>query len=296
MIEVILITAVLRSKNLPYIFENIKTTFKEYKEISVMWSLCFDMYNSEIDNDIIENIIKQCIDENIRISVYYQGLPGIANYGGNLFNKPLSDLKCKSYPTSNPFLYILDDDNILSSNFPKFLINMNESKETNQYSVWWTNMVDEFGSHYFARNADALAYREGFGRNKGFRIIHPCASLDPSQMISTLDFILEMGGFAGSRDYDYKFMTRIYYDPRFQNKIWYQGNDPWIRNGKFISSTTYHNALVKRTDIVDTINSIDKDSIEDSYIKVHVNDKNFIIPLNNKQLKEILKIAKNYKI
>lgn len=295
MIELILITAVLRTENLLYILENLKNVFKDYKDIiEPMWVLSFDKFNAKIDNNIISKITKECTESGIRISVYYQGDPNKENYGGTLFNLPLQDLKNHTYTESNPFVYILDDDNILSLYFPKYLIKISED---HKHQVWWTNMVDEHGSQYFSRHADALAYRQGVGINEGYRIIHPCASLDPSGMISKLNFILEIGGFGTTRYYDYDFMNNILqYNPKFTNVVNYQADEPWMRNKDFISSTTYHNALVKRSDIEETIEDIKANSVEDSYIKVHVGCHYYIIPLNNKQLKEILKIAKNFKI
>jgi len=294
MIQIILITAVLRTKNLLYILENLKNVFKDYKSIiEPMWVLCFDKFNAKIDKTIISKITKECTASGIRISIYYQGEPNKENYGGTLFNLPLKDLKNHTYMNSNPFVYILDDDNILSTSFPRFLQTIDKLPE---YSLYWMNMVDEFGSHRFARYADALAYRQGTGVNSNYRVIHPCASLDPSQFITKLDFILDIGGFTGERSYDYDFMNNLYYNPKFQNVVWYQGNKPWIRDNTYHSSTCYHNALVKRSDIADTIRDIEKDDLEDSYIKVHVKSHNYIIPLNNKQLKEILKVAQNYKI
>lgn len=293
-IQLILITAVLRTENLPYILENLVTVFKNYKDsIEPMWVLSFDKYNATIDNSLIHDLTEKCVSEDIRISVYYQGDPDKENYGGTLFNLPLQDLKNHVYQTDDPFVYILDDDNILSSYFPQHIIDI--SKDT-RHKMWWTNMIDEFGSHYFSRHADALAFREGTGINEGYRIIHPCASLDPSGMILKLDFLLSLGGFETTRDYDYKFMSRMYNDSTFVNTIGFQANNPWMRNKDYIASTTYHNGLVKRSDIEHTIEDIKNDDIEDSYIKVHNKDHYFIIPLNNKQLKEILKIAKNYKI
>ena len=297
MIQLILITAVLRTNNLYYILENLKTVFEKYKEsIEPMWVLCFDKYNSDIKSFDVQDIIDKCVKYDIRISLYYQGESGHANYGGALFNNPLQDLKNHYYQNSNPFLYVLDDDNIISTSFPEYLLKISNDK---QHILWWTNMVDEFGSQFFSRHADALAYREGKPgtKNEHFRVIHPCASLDPSGMITTLDFVLSVGGFAAKRDYDYDFMNKVCFKKEYEDRISYQADYPWIRNGKFYTSTTYHNALVKRSDIEETINDITPDTPEDSYIKVHVGEKHFyIIPLNNKQLKEILKIAKNYKI
>lgn len=297
MIELILITAVLRTQNLFYILENLKTVLIPYKDkIEPMWALCFDKYNADINQDVVKKITKSCVDAGIRISIYYQGEKDKENYGGALFNLPLQDLKNHNYQTSDPFIYILDDDNILSTSFPKYLISISTDYS---HQIWWTNMVDEHGSQYFSRNADALAFRNGKPGtvNENYRIIHPCASLDPSGMITKLNFVLSTGGFASRRDYDYAFMNKIYYDSNFENMISFQGDDPWLRNGRFYSSTTYHNALVKRSDIDETIADIKPDTPEDSYIKVHVGENHYyIIPLNNKQLKEILKIARNYKI
>ena len=202
-------------------------------------------------------------------------------------NAPLQDLKDKIYQDANPLVYVLDDDNIIHPNFVHYI----KTHCLDNERTHWLNMLDEHGSHRFVRYADRLAYLQGTGNNEGYRIIHPCASCDPSQLVIRLNTLLNIGGFAAQIDYDYNFMNKLYNNYNGLNDTMeYQGTHPWLRNGEFYLSC-YHNGLVTNELIKETKDTLEEkfsEVLEDSYIRIHVADKNFILPLTNAEVLKIL--------
>ena len=288
MTDILLVTAVLRPKNLQAIANNIAYRFKNETELHPVWVWCFDQYNADMSPLDIKRAEVCCLENDISYVMYYQGKEGQANYGGELMNGPLQDLKKRVYKDSNPLVYILDDDNIIHPNF----IDTVKKMCLNNENTLWMNMLDEFGSHRFVRYADRLAYLPGTGRNQGFRIIHPCASCDPSQLVIRLNTLLDLGGFDNTRDYDYKFMNKIYRNENGldQNMI-FQGTTPWLRDNDFYMSC-YHNGLVTNEMVDEAIKDLEEnfsETKEDSYIKVHTKNHSFVLGVSNKALLELLK-------
>lgn len=284
----ILITPVLRTDNLIKIGRNIIKTFEKEEYIKPHWVMCFDRYHADMDPLKIKTLEVLCLKHKLNYSIYAQGEDKDANYGGALMNKPLQDLKRKMYKDDNPYVYILDDDNILSPNILCYMHNKVMSDETG--CIWWLNMLDEYGAHRFSRRIDRLAGVKGAGVNQGYYVIHPCASCDPSQVIIKLDTILELGGYGSTRMYDYDFMNKILMNEKnIQPKVRYQGDASNIRDSSFYISC-YHNGLVSSDEITKTIQDINanKYPLEDSYIHVHVGNHMYNLPMDNGKLKDIL--------
>ena len=288
MTDILLVTAVLRTENLCPIAKNIAERFKGETELRPVWVLCFDKYNADMSPLNIKKAEVICLENNISYVMYYQGEEGKENYGGGLMNGPLQDLKNNIYKDSNPLVYVLDDDNIIH---PNFIATVKEHCLSNDNPLWM-NMVDEFGSHRFVRYADRLAYLPGTGRNKGYRIIHPCASCDPSQLVIRLDMLLSIGGFDNTRDYDYKFMNKIYRnDGGLDEKMIYQGTTPWMRDNNFFISC-YHNGLVTNKMIDEAAKDLEEnfsETKEKSYIKIHTKNHSFVLGITNNALLKLLK-------
>jgi len=287
MTDILLVTAVVRTENLYPIAKNIATRFKDEKELHPVWVLCFDQYNSDMSPLNIKRAEVVCLENDISYVMYYQGKEGQDNYGGELMNGPLQDLKNRVYKDSNPLVYVLDDDNIIH---PNFIDTVKEYCIGNERPLWM-NMVDEFGSQRFVRYADRLAFIDGVGNNKGYRIIHPCASCDPSQLVIRLNTLLSIGGFENTRDYDYKFMNKIYRNEQnIDRDMIYQGNKPWMRNNNFFISC-YHNGLVTskmREEAAKDLRENFSETKEDSYIKIHTKNHSFVLGITNNALLKLL--------
>ena len=119
--DILLVTAVLRMENLPYIARNIVKTFDNEKELRPVWVLCIDKYNSNYTQLDVKRLEVYLLENNIEYHIFFEGEKGKENYGGTLMNEPLKKLKETKYKSINPFVIVLDDDNILSDNFLKFI-------------------------------------------------------------------------------------------------------------------------------------------------------------------------------
>lgn len=294
--DLVLLTAALRLDNLKYIGENIYNIFKNEKDIIPTWIICIDQYNYIGDIEYLKKYLCDFYNKtNITYGIYYQGKKNTKNYGGALFNEPLKDLKNNYFINSDPLVYILDDDNFLNKNIISYIkTNCIDSI----YNVWWLNMLDEYGTQRFVREIDRLANIKGTGSNTGYAVIHPAASLDPSQLIIHLDFLIAVGGFSDAYTYDYDFMNNIFTKKDFDKNIAYTNTR--FRDENFIINS-YHNGLYNENIIDELLKFYEinmksnKNEIpDDSYLRIHIKDKFICLPLDNKQLPVLLKYYNAY--
>jgi hypothetical protein len=288
MTDILLVTAALRINNLKYIAKNIKDVFANENDIRPVWLICYDQYNSNVTSEDIDYLKQYCKENNIEEHTFMEGKPNQENYGGELMNGPLHYMKDNFYQNSNPFVLVLDDDNILTKNLLMFI---KKYCLTNEWT-WWLNMLDEFGAQRFSRSIDRLAYIKGTGINEGHNIIHRCATCDPSQLLIRLDTLLVLGGFAANRYYDFAFMSHFYNNSYgIDKRTGYQGNISNVPNDTFYISC-YHNGLVTPEMIKETLNDLPSQEYDDSYIRVHVGKHNYNIQLDKEQLEILLKYCK----
>ena len=283
--DILLVTAVLRPKNLPYIAKNIVSTFKDETELHPVWVICIDKYNSNYSKLEIKKLEVYLLENNIDYEIFYQGEEGKENYGGALMNEPLKHLKETRYSNGmNPFVLVLDDDNILSPNLLKF---MHDFCMTNEFT-WWLNMVDECGTQRFCRKCDRLAF---IFSEKGYNVIHRCSTFDPSQMLIRLDTLLCLGGFGDTRFYDFDMMNNFYnnvYD--VDRRLHLQGDLTPVLPSTDLYMSCYHNGLVTPEMIDKTVKDINEHNFqyEDSYIRVHVGDNMYTVQMPAEDLIPLL--------
>ena len=226
---------------------------------------------------------------NIEYHIFLEGEKGKENYGGTLMNEPLKKLKETKYKSINPFVIVLDDDNILSDNFLKFI---HENCMNNEFT-WWLNMLDECGTQRFARKCDRLAYVPSSSGK--YNIIHRCSTFDPSQMLFRLDTLLCLGGFGNTRFYDFEMMNNFYnnvYD--VDRRLHLQGDFTPILPNTDLYMSCFHNGLVTPAMIDKTINDINNNefSYEDSYLRIHVGENMYTIQV---PAKELIPLLEKYK-
>lgn len=286
--DILLVTAALRVDNLKYIAKNIKDVFANEDTIRPVWLICYDQYNSHVTRESIDSLKQYCKENNIEEHTFMEGKPNQENYGGGLMNGPLRYMKETFYKNSNPFVLVLDDDNILSENFLRFV----KSHCMDNEFTWWLNMLDEYGAQRFCRKIDRLAYIDGEGRGKGYKIIHRCATGDPSQLLLRLDTLLVLGGFGSQRLYDFAFMSNFLNNSfDIDNRTGYQGDQSLCPDENFYISC-YHNGLVTPKMVEETLKDLPAQEYDDSYIRVHVGKHNYNIQLDKEQLEILLKYCK----
>ena len=289
MTDILLVTAAFRLDNLLYIANNIKETFEGETELCPVWVICYDMYNSGVNDERVKILNEYCDNNNIRHAVFYQGEPKDENFGGALMNGPLKYMKEHHYKDSNPLVMVLDDDNILSKNLLMFI----KSHCLNNEFTWWLNMLDEIGAQRFSRKIDRLAGIKGYGCNEGYIIYHRCATCDPSQLLIRLDTLLVLGGFSPHAYYDFEFMQHFANNTYgLDDRTFCQGSHPNLPDHDFYISC-YHNGLVTPKMVEETLKDLPEQEYDDSYVRVHSGKHNYNIQLNKEDLEIILKYCKN---
>lgn len=281
--DIVFLTAALRIENLPYIAKNIVETFKSETTLHPVWLICIDKYNSKYTKLDIKKLEVYCLENNLDYEIFYEGDEGKENYGGTLMNGPLNHVKETRYQVMNPFVMVLDDDNILSPNLLPFI---HQHCMDNEFT-WWLNMVDECGTQRFSRKCDRLA----FIRKNEYNVIHRCSTLDPSQLLIRLNSLLALGGFGTTRFYDFEMMNHFYnntYD--IDRRLHLQGDFTPILPDSNLHMTCYHNGLVTPSMIDKTISDIENNQFdyEDSYIRVHVGKNMYTVQIPSKELIPIL--------
>ena len=74
MTTILLITPVLRTKNLLEIGKNIVERFKSAKELVPFWILAFDKYHADISDESISVIRNFCNDNSLQHHIYFEGV------------------------------------------------------------------------------------------------------------------------------------------------------------------------------------------------------------------------------
>lgn len=191
--SIILVTAALNWDNLI----NVAMSINKYKDIfkgnKLIWLVCHDKYNGHGDK---YEVIRYCNACNISIVCYDSGLPNQANYGGDIYNKPLQDLSNRlSLDPINTWIYILDDDNLVHPNlFRTFEVAI---KNTPNCRMIWMNYMIESGVIPDVRSDNAMTVN----RNNTMYNNFP----DPSCIFIRLDKLQEVGWYDSGFDYDLKF-------------------------------------------------------------------------------------------
>ena len=210
--SLIMMTAALRLQNIPDIANSIEYAYefnKEYlKNIPLTWCICIDKYNADLTRlDDLVKYVKEKFDNRIVIIIIYSGKENQKNYGGDMFNGPMSfavdNMKKLFGNDIHNWIYVLDDDNIvhpyLFRAFAKMTKNMPE-----RYSMIWvakirhTGMIDSPYTKYvldYAKKCDTLPS-------------YLCP--DPSQVMFDYDKIIsKYGEMLGGSDYDYKWYVPV---------------------------------------------------------------------------------------
>lgn len=276
--DIILLTACLKIENLFDIAKSIKENMAK-TTLNVIWAISIDAYNS--DNDKVQKLIPELdalLEEyGINHVFFLSGKPNQKNYGGDMFNKPLIELKKTMFKNKNAFVYILDDDNIIH---PFLFDRLNRISEFNcdNDRIYVLTCVGEYGEV-------CESYKDAFMREvvngKHYFVPYQLA-LDPSQALHTLNFIMnweyvDANGklkkgkmFPSESTYD----VNLYYFLAKKNRDCFVCYDE-IDGPKYfgIYRNSFHNGLRTKKDIEEYIDSLKESKLSSSYIVVQTNDK-----------------------
>ena len=277
----ILLTAALRFNNLIDIAKSINIKFDEYNNIfNIKWVICLDQYNGYGNYD---DCIEYLKTTNIDYKIYKSGKPNQKNYGGALFNEPLQEY-VKENNLNNPWIYILDDDNIIHPNLYKiFNICLDNEFYGNKEII--TTINKWHCGHNREINKDIHLIPNAIN------YIQEWFLFDPSQVILRYNIIEKYGFITDNELYDFYWLNMPVIQNEQNNTIWF--NEYEYSFGRHIVGT-YHNGLVHKKDIQHFIDS----NIDDLNVDVLLANINIempqSIPVLKKETKEkILELIYN---
>lgn len=271
----ILLTGTCRYDNL---YASSKLTIKEIHKyndvIDIYWLICLDSYNGSGNIELFE---KSLIDNNIKYKICYSGKPNQSNFGGDLFNIPLSNFIHENN-LDNSWIYILDDDNIIH---PRLISSFIKCANNNFYGD--KEIITFINKWDCGHNREIDDYMITYKSDKEPRL--EWFLFDPSQVIIKYSIIQKYNGIGGGILYDFYWLNYPVIDEEFKNDnvIFYKDYDNGY--GKHIV-TSYHNGLIQLNKINNFNNKNADDICFDLLIQHNDIDTPLNIPILKKETKE----------
>jgi hypothetical protein len=288
---IILLTALLRSDNLPIMLDSIKHTFGSTTEemrkngYEVLWVIVRDKYNCKPDG--VAKFYEILFNEGFPFLGFESGIEGQKNYGGDMYNVALKYL-FQTYLEQDidPWVYIFDDDNILHPLMPYFLKQCKE-RYPEARGIWMGSSCsngDIIMPHKY--NAFLAVPLEN---GECFNICKP----DPSSVLLKLTVYNENMPMCGGIDYDFRYISILCLKLYKENKlVLYNNIDVYWRN-RF---SCFHNGINKNENLlcdIENENLLIYCVTEDiSETKINKGCHRYILP--KEANKEILEIIKKY--
>lgn len=198
--HLILLTAAFRGSNLPIIAKSIgeAVTTNKYvvdNNLEVHWLVCADLTHWRGENWF--TLWGKLKDSYNNFHIHFRPVQssGDKAYGGDIYNEPLTEYVHDHALNGNPWIYILDDDNILHPNVLKYVVKVNQSFIDKEI-IWLTNM-QRTGRIDGVINED---YAMQYTKSGSFFMNFP----DPSTTIYRFQLLNKYGLYAtgGGSDYD----------------------------------------------------------------------------------------------
>ena len=251
----ILMTGSYRLDHLLHIAKTININYDEYfNYFNIYWLICKDQYN-EYGN--IDKTLDYLNKTNINYNIKNSGKPNQPNYGGDLFNIPLQEF-IEENQLDNPWVYILDDDNIIHPNLYKiFKICLDNNFYGNKEIITTINKWDLGHNREINKEIYLLQNTQG--------LIQEWFLFDPSQVILKYNIIQKYGFYSNELLYDYYWLNFPVIASEIENTIWF--NEYEYSYGRHVVGT-YHNGLVKQEDI-------------EEFLKCDINNLNIDILFSN---------------
>lgn len=252
MIDLILLTAVMNYENILTLQPIIEEKQKKFPQINLLWVICRDAFNGRGD---IGRVTESLFKSKIQWVMYDSGKEGQKNYGGDMYNAPLFDILERRYKGSDPWVYILDDDNILCDRMFYALENVyNNSKKR----IIWMHYLMSCGSMC------KVIPSESFDMNLYNGTLFYKYNPDPSALLFRGSIYKECGGFLGREDYDFT---------SCRNMCMYHYDEILYDNFYDTRYTTFHNGMRSKTQIDEVEKCINtKDT--SSALFIQINDDN----------------------
>lgn len=250
MIDLILLTAAMDYENLLKILPIIESKQKKFPNINILWVICRDIYNGKGN---IEKVVKALFKSRLQWVMYDSGKEGQKNYGGDMYNIPLFDILEKRYKNADPWIYILDDDNILTD---RMFYALENTYDKSQKRIIWMHYLRSCGC--ICKVIPSESFDMAWHNGTLYYKFNP----DPSALLFRSSIYKEYGGFLGGGNYDYTSCREMclyyykeilfddYYDTRY---------------------TTFHNGLRSNEQIKEAEEYLETKSTE-SYLFIQINN------------------------
>lgn len=287
--QLILIIAAYRFDNLISIMKNINRYYEKYSnKIDIYIVICKDKINGYGDFDstykylINSSINWLAVDSgHIKHTDHFTG-----NFGGDTLNVPLIYAVEEYFKLDNPWVYILDDDNIVHHDFFDMYIYAIEMMKVNEdyKDILIMNMALQDGLikeiyEYALVDEHLNSHWSGWSE-----------MADPSQVVLRYNIIKKYGYYGSGFYYDFDWLNNnLLYHEKQNNNIFY-----YSKLANHIVSC-YHNGLYNKEDLQQYIDS----NIEDINIDLHIQnaklntDRHLFTVLSDVSKKKILEIIKD---
>lgn len=288
---ILLLTAAYRWDGLYRIAQSIYEAACLNPTVKLHWIICKDHHRGSGD---IESAIWYCNEHNMLYSVIDAGKsnedidwtqPRPGNFGGDMYNEPLMQVMNTYYPNEDPWVYILDDDNLLHPMLPDAVIK-SELVSNGRRCIWLTKMrstgvIDE---------ADRDLANGVFTKHDGSWVIPMIFSPDPSQMVIKHSLIKERGYYHPYSTYDYTWMIPLTQECEHE-VIYYHEIFPWNCN----KVTAYWNGLRHPHQLAEDIKALENKELTATHFYLETPDPNkepHIYPVSPKLARVIMEMIR----
>ena len=181
-IDLLLVTMLSRPQNLSAMADSIKMSISPYPLVRPFWLICKDSANCK-DFDEVHKI-EELFETGIPFVWENVDLPEGEHFGGALINESLPKIKREIFRNKDPYVYILDDDNIIN----EMLIGSIEYYGSTDPSLIVFTYFTDGGRIFYSKEIDTL---------------------DPSAATFKYHMFEKMGGFRDGIDYDFTSFTNL---------------------------------------------------------------------------------------
>lgn len=231
MTDVLILTGFYKTENLPKLYESIKREFVREK-FNVMWFLCMDKFHTKTHPG---EFFCHLLDEGFVMPYLFTVGEDKPNYGGALFNYPLKWAMENGFEQTDPWVYILDHDNIVNPLIP-FFISECEEKYPDKTAMW-LNFMTLTGNVYLPDKYTGFSavFSPTYGGNIALN------TTDPSSLVLKFSVYLSMFPISDALEYDVVTFRPVMEKLWTEGKLIMQNDMEYWRD----RAGAYHNAIIE---------------------------------------------------
>ena len=236
--HLVIVTPCSRPENLPRLAESIYDAFKDIEGVQPFWVICHTLHEGD-DPDM-----SKPFEALNRLGLLWTYYPVVTEqdkiYGGDVMNEPLIYTLKNYFVDLDPWVYVLDDDNLFCPLMAKQMKTMLDVAESRDKDAIWMSMNREDGF------IDTIRWYSVYGRGKLNESWNAPADEfmpDPSEMLMKASLLKKMDYFDGGYTYDQKLWWFFYdnLDRVLLPESWHSGH--WGVRGSNNFFQCYHDAL-----------------------------------------------------